>query len=234
MMTQSAANYNQENAERYPASYETYLHEASETYVTEWVDGEVIKYMPPLLKHQEISWFLFSLLSLFVSTFKLGKIGEAPFEVKLWADGPSREPDIFFVSDHKLEQLTNRRFEGAPDLIIEIISPSSVREDKVRKFDEYEQAGVSEYWIIDPRTRQKTAEFFQRDESGIYQAVEVDESGIYNSTILPHFWLNVDWLWEDPMPNHQLCLAEVIKDNEAIPAELRQLYQGLFDYFSKK
>jgi Uma2 family endonuclease len=219
--------------ERRQSSYEEYCHRASETRITEWVDGEMVTYMPPFLRHQELSGFFFNLLSTFVTALQLGKIVSAPFEVKLWPDGPSREPDLLFVSNANLNQLGEKRFDGAPDLVIEIILASSVREDKVRKFDEYEQAGVTEYWIIDPRSRQETAEFFQRDQSGIYQSVEVGEDGVYHSRALPHFWFNVDWLWPDPLPNHQLKLAEIVKDNTAVPEQLRQLYAGLYDYLSQ-
>lgn len=221
------------SSERTRASYVEYLRLASETRIMEWVDEEIITYMPPLLKHQEISGFLFNLFSAFVSALKLGKVVPAPFEVKLWPDGPSREPDLLFVRNNKLEQLGEKRFNGAPDFVVEIVSVSSVREDKVRKFEEYEQAGVAEYWIIDPRQRFETAEFFQLDESGIYQPVEVDEDGVYQSYTLPGFWLNVDWLWMDPLPNPQLKLAEIVKNNTAVTDELRHLYTGLYEYLSK-
>lgn len=232
-MTMEAEKTILEEPERTRSSYADYHRQASETRITEWVDGEMITYMPPLLRHQEISVFLLNLLSAFVTAMKSGKIVAAPFEVKLWPDGPSREPDLLFVSNDNLERLGEKRFDGGPDLIVEIISTSSVREDKVRKFDEYEQAGVAEYWIIDPRRRFETAEFFVLDESGIYQPVEVDEEGVYLSRILPGFWLNVDWLWMDPLPNHQLKLAEIIKDNTAVPEELRRLYAGLYDFLSQ-
>jgi Uma2 family endonuclease len=232
-MTTTAVKSITETSERTPSSYDEYRRQASETRITEWVDEEMITYMPPLLRHQELSGFLFNLLSTFVAALNLGKIISAPFEVKLWPDGPSREPDLLFVSNDNLERLGEKRFDGGPDLVVEIVSAGSVREDKVRKFDEYEQAGVSEYWIIDPRQRQETAEFFQRDESGIYQPIEVDEVGVYQSYTLPGFWLNVDWLWMDPLPNHQLKLAEIVKDNTAVPEQLRQLYAGLYDFLSQ-
>jgi Uma2 family endonuclease len=219
--------------ERTRVTYDEYHHRAIETRITEWVDEEMITYMPPLLRHQEINGFLFNLLSAFVAALNLGKLISAPFEVKLWPDGPAREPDLLFVSNANLERLGAKRFDGAPDLVIEIISAGSVREDKVRKFEEYEQAGVAEYWIVDPRPRQETAEFFQLDESGIYQPVEVGEDGVYHSRTLPGFWLNVDWLWLEPLPNHQLKLAEIVKDNPAVPDQLRKLYAGLYDYLSQ-
>lgn len=222
-----------EAPERIRSSYDAYLRHASETRITEWVDEEMITYMPPLLRHQELSGFLFNLLSAFVAALNLGKVVSAPFEVKLWPDGPSREPDLLFISNDKLEGLGEKRFDGAPDLVIEIVSAGSVREDKVRKFDEYEQAGVTEYWIIDPRRRLETAEFFQLDESGIYQPVEVDDDGVYQSRTLPGFWLNADWLWMDPLPNHQLKLAEIVKDNTAVPEKLRRIYAGLYDFLNQ-
>jgi Uma2 family endonuclease len=219
--------------ERIQSSYDEYRRHASETRISEWVDGEMITYIPPLLRHQEISVFLLNLFSAFVAVMKSGMIIAAPFEVKLWPDGPSREPDLLFVSNDNLERLSEKRFDGGPDLVIEVVSAGSVREDKVRKFEEYERAGVAEYWIIDPRRHLETAEFFRLDESGIYQPVEVDENGVYQSDTLSGFWLNVDWLWMDPLPNHQLKLAEIIKDNTAVPDELRRLYTALFEYLSQ-
>jgi Uma2 family endonuclease len=208
-------------------SYEEYLRLAQETHIAEWVNGEFISYMPPTLKHQEITWFLFHLLSGFVQLLGLGTVGSAPFEIKLWVDGPSREPDIFFIGNDKLSGLSERRFDGAPDLVVEVVSPSSVREDKARKFAEYEDAHVNEYWLLDPRPRQRTADFFQLDQTGIYQAVSVAEDGRYNSLTLPGFSLNVDWLWQDPLPNYQRLLAQIMAEQESISPELRQLYRQL-------
>jgi Uma2 family endonuclease len=232
-MTVASVKPTVEAPERIRLSYDEYRRRASETRTTEWVDEEMITYMPPFLRHQIISRFLFRLIDEYVHMNKLGAVLYAPFEVKLWPDGPSREPDLLFVSNDKLDLLVEKRFDGGPDLVIEIVSAGSVREDKVRKFDEYEQAGVAEYWIIDPRQRLETAEFFQLDESRIYQPVEVGEDGVYQSRTLPGFWLNVDWLWMEPLPNHQLKLAEIVKDNTAVPEQLRRLYAGLYDYLSQ-
>jgi Uma2 family endonuclease len=212
---------------RQPMSYEQYLAHADENRVMEWVNGEVITYMPPLLKHQIISRFLFRLLGDFVSVLQLGEVLYSPFEVKLWPDGPSREPDLFFVSQERIAQLQERRFNGAPDLVVEVVSPGSIREDKVRKFAEYEQAGVREYWLIDPRPRQETAEFFRRNEDGIYEAIEVGEDGLYQPEILPGFWFNVDWLWQEPLPNYQRLLAEILMEHDGLSPELRAVYRQM-------
>lgn len=218
-----------ETTTRRQVSYEEYLQLAPETRIAEWVNGEIITYMPPTLRHQELTWFLFHLLSGFVRLLDLGVVGTAPFGVRLWPGGPAREPDVFYVSKDKLPQLTNKQFEGGPDLVIEIVSLGSVREDKVDKLIEYERAGVGEYWLLDPRPRQKTAEFLRLDESGTYQPVEVGEDGRYESAALPGFWVNVDWLWQDPLPNYQRLVAQMMAENEMLSPELRQLYRNLAD-----
>jgi Uma2 family endonuclease len=200
-MTTTAVPTTTTEAARRRATYEEYLAEASETRIVEWADGEIIEYMPPSVTHQQITWFLFKLLAGFVDALDLGLVGAAPMEVKLWADGPSREPDIFFI------------FTGAPDLVVEVVSPGSVREDRVRKFTEYETAGVREYWLVDPRPNQRTVECFYRDDAGIFQPVEAGEDGrLYSSVLISEgarFWLHVDWLWQEPLPKVSALLGEI-------------------------
>ena len=128
---------------RVPMSYEAYLS-YEESVRSEWVDGEVVVYMPPKAEHQRILAFLERLLALFVNLKGLGEVNLAPFEVKLWEEGPSREPDIFFVSQTSLSKFSPERFSGAPELVVEVISPGSLLIDRDVKFREYEQAGVKE------------------------------------------------------------------------------------------
>lgn len=213
--------------QRLKMSYEEYLESSDDARIVEWVNGEGIIYMPPLYPHQNIASFLDGLLRLFIDFFNLGVLIPAPFEIKLWPDGPSREPDLIVVTKENLAGLTDRRFEGAPDLLIEIISPGSVTEDRVHKFTEYEQAGVREYWIIDARSHQQQADFYVLGEDKIYQAASVDDQGVFRSTVLPHFWLQVDWLRQEQLPNPQLALAEIMVSIETLPAEIRETYQTL-------
>jgi Uma2 family endonuclease len=219
-MTTAPVQTEQHDVIRRPASYEEYQVEASESHIAEWVDGEMIEYMPPLLHHQEITWFLFSLIKGFVEALDLGLVGAGPFEFKLWPGGPAREPDVFFISKTRLAHLTERRFEGSPDIAVEVISHGSVREDRVRKFSEYEQAGVGEYWLIDSRPYQQTAEFYRRDSEGLLQPVEI-QAGIFLSTALPHFRFHVEWLWRTPMPSYRDVLQAIFDGDDTLPPGLR-------------
>ena len=199
----------QSQEQRLRMTYEEYLQWANEDVHAEWVNGEVIVQMPPKDLHQRIANFLDRVIGLFVTIFGLGRLYTAPFEVKLWAEGPSREPDLLFVAKEHLDRITPERVVGAPDLVVEIVSDDSVHRDRVDKFDQYEAAGVPEYWIIDNRPNQHRAWFYRLDSNGHYQQVAVDTDGIYRSTVLPDFWLRLAWLWEES-PNELNALAEII------------------------
>ncbi len=214
--------------QRLRMSYEEYLEFAPDSKIVEWVEGEVIVYMPPRREHQALLLFLSELLSAFIKFFDLGILILAPFEVKLWPEGPSREPDILFVSQENLSKLSSKRFEGGPDLVIEIISPGSVTEDRVHKFTEYEQAGVREYWVIDSRPYQQQADFFILNEDGVYQPALLEQAGVYHSTVLPNFWLDLDWLRAEQLPNPQLVLAEIMISIQELPVEFKDAYRAMY------
>jgi Uma2 family endonuclease len=206
-MTAAQPIQTQAPPERLRMTYEEFLTWSGEDTHAEWVDGEVIEFMPPKLPHQTVASFLTNLLSLFVELYKLGRIVPAPFEVRL-SDRSSREPDIFFVSTSRLGHLTEERMNGAPDLVVEVVSRDSVQRDHEDKYDEYEAVGVREYWIIDNRPRRLRAEFYALDEAGAFQPLPVVD-GVVRSQGLPGFWLRVDWLWEDN-PSLLRALAEIV------------------------
>jgi len=129
-----------------------------ETVRVEVIDGCPVMLAAPARIHQEISGELFGQLH----TYLLGKpckVYHAPFSVRLFeksGDSPKDvrtvvEPDISVVCDPgKLDDIGCK---GAPDLIIEILSPASRRHDRLTKFNLYRRAGVREYWIVDPASR---------------------------------------------------------------------------------
>lgn len=181
-------------------TFEEFLAWCDEDTWAEWVDGEVIILTPASRKHQRTARFLIQLLGLYVEKSVLGEVLFEPFLVRL----PEilrrgREPDIIFIRKERLHLLKETYFDGAPDLIIEIVSPESYTRDKIEKYREYEAAGVAEYWLIDPDSRQ--AEFFRLDKNGRYRLLAPDEEGIYRSEVLPGFRLKTGWLWQEPQPS---------------------------------
>lgn len=202
--------------------YEEYRSWA-EDIRAEWKDGEVITLMPPKKYHQRVVELLHTLVGLFVQVLQLGRVGIAPFEVKLGPGGPSREPDLFFAATSAFDRWTDDRFEGGPDLVVEVISNDSVGRDRGDKFYEYQAAGVREYWIIDPRSGLERADFYKLDSSGRFQPLLPDEDGVFRSQVLPDFALRPEWLWQDPSPAALVLLRELARNNPALTESLRAL-----------
>jgi len=125
----------------------------------EIVDGEAFMMAPPTRVHQEISGELFGQLREYLKEKKC-RVYAAPFGVRLFeeeGDAPEDvdtmvEPDISVVCDK--DKLDKYGCIGAPDLVIEILSPSTRRYDRITKLDLYRRAGVREYWIVDPDSKE--------------------------------------------------------------------------------
>jgi len=194
---------------RLKMSYEEFLAWSGEDTHAEWVDGEVVVFMPPKDRHQAIVGFLHIVLSLFANLFNLGVVRVAPFEMRVRPDGPAREPDLLFIARDHLDRLTPERLEGPADLVVEVISDDSVARDRADKFYEYQEAGVREYWLIDPRPDKERADFYQLTPEGRFQAALPDADGRYHAAVLPDFWFRPDWLWQETLPDPLTALAEI-------------------------
>lgn len=192
-------------AQRTHMSYQEFLEWLDEDTLAEWVDGEVIMTSPASLRHQTINRFLAQVMGIYVEQHDLGEIILAPFQMKLETSG--REPDLMFVAQEHRNQLAETYLNGPADLAVEIISPESVGRDRGDKFYEYEQAGVPEYWLLDPQTQR--AEFYQLDREGRYHLTTPDGDGIYRSVVMSGFWLRVNWLWQQPLPRVLDVLREL-------------------------
>jgi Uma2 family endonuclease len=130
-------------------SYEDWL-EMDERIRAELVDGELYMMAAPEQRHQEILTELLRQLATFLRGHPC-KVFPAPFGVRLSQNEDTVfEPDIVVVCDKT--KLNGKICDGVPDLVVEIISPSSMRYDRVFKFNRYLRAGVREYWIVDGET----------------------------------------------------------------------------------
>ena len=121
----------------------------------ELIDGEAVMMSPPSTVHQKISGELFRQLANFLEGKKC-EVFSAPFGVRLFekdGDSPENvdtmvEPDISVICDR--DKLDRHGCKGAPDLIVEILSPSTQRRDRLIKLELYQRAGVREYWLVSP------------------------------------------------------------------------------------
>jgi len=175
---------------------------------TEWVDGEAIFFMPPETVHALMSFFVARLLGDFVDLFDLGLVIPTPFEMRL--ERSAREPDILFIAASHLDRLTPERLMGPADLAIELISDDSTTRDRRDKYREYAEAGVPEYWLLDPRPDRRRADFFGLTADNTYEPISPDAAGRVHSRVLPGFWLDPAWLWQEPLPKPAALLALIV------------------------
>ncbi|MCL2055736.1 MAG: Uma2 family endonuclease [Oscillospiraceae bacterium] len=130
-----------------------YAMSSPESERRELMDGVPYAMSSPSERHQDVSGELFVRLHAFLKG-KPCKVFHAPFDVRLNAneeDNTVVQPDLLVVCDKS--KLDGKSCKGAPDLVIEIISPSSLRHDRMLKYGRYMQAGVREYWIVEPDTK---------------------------------------------------------------------------------
>lgn len=131
--------------------YADYLRLPDDGKRYEIIEGVLYVANAPSFDHQfSVSRVLFY-LQLFTIERDLGIVLTAPFEVHLSETSKPVQPDVLFIRKERQPIPGTQVFEGAPDLIIEVIFPSLIRLDRKTKFDAYEQIGVAEYWLVDPK-----------------------------------------------------------------------------------
>ncbi|MBX3055676.1 MAG: Uma2 family endonuclease [Anaerolineae bacterium] len=205
-------------------SYEEFLAWAGEDTHAEWVEGEVIEFMPAKKSHQEVMGFLLELLGFFVRLFDSGIILSPPFAMKL--SKSSREPDLLFVAKKHVTRLTDNYLDGPADLVIEIVSDDSVHRDRRQKFNEYRAEGVPEYWIIDPRPGKLRADFYHLDEKGHYDLFATEDDERVASQVLEGFWLRPSWLWQAGELDPFLTFCEIRGLSPEKAQEIQQLLRS--------
>jgi Uma2 family endonuclease len=192
---------------RHLVTYEEFLAWADEDTLAEWVDGEVVMYSPASNRHQRLVGFLATVLGVFAEQHNVGIVLSAPFQMRLVDSG--REPDLLFVATNHLDRLKETYLDGPADLVVEIVSPESAGRDRGDKFYEYARGGVPEYWLLDPEM--EWAEFYQLEE-GRYRVAFSGREGRYEALALPGFWLQVEWLWQEPLPK----VLDVLRELELV------------------
>ncbi|MBI3741330.1 MAG: Uma2 family endonuclease [Chloroflexi bacterium] len=159
----------------------------------ELIDGEHIMTPAPETKHQDTVGNLFALFRGFVRQNKLGRVFVAPVDV-VFSEYDVIEPDIVFVSANRKQIITKTNIRGAPDLVVEILSPSTKEIDRKTKFKLYEKYGVREYWIIDPDA--ETIEIYALRAEGYVLFQKFSRGDSVRSDVLSGFACMVDELFE--------------------------------------
>lgn len=154
------------------------------------IGGQLIMTPAPSTYHQEISKRLEYLLYEYVELRqKLGKVYYAPVDVYL-EDEETYQPDIIFISNTRLDIIKKEKIEGAPDIIIEILSPSTAYYDLVHKKELYARHSVKEYWIVDPIG--KWIELYKNDNGAFLLVTKARKGESISSEVLVGFTVALD------------------------------------------
>jgi Uma2 family endonuclease len=187
----------QEKDRRFPEPHYTYADVLAwdEDFRAEIVKGEVYAMSPPLTIHQVILRNLMVRIGSYLEG-KPCEVFPAPFGVRLFpkadrSDDTVLEPDLVVVCDPS--KIDERGCNGAPDLVIEILSPSTSSRDRVLKFNLYLEAGVREYWVVDPEAKAVQVHVLENGRYltaayGVYDPNDADkgiDAGRYVSDLAP-------------------------------------------------
>jgi Uma2 family endonuclease len=173
----------------------------------EWVDGEVIIMAPVSGEHSDINIWLLRLFSQIVEDGDLGLVRGPEFPARFSSIRRWRSPDIMFIGKSKFSKLHPTHLDGAPDLVVEIISPDSGARDWRDKYSDYQTTGVREYWIIDPLSKRVDA--YALGRSRRYSQIPPDDGGRIHSRVFKGLYINPQWLWRSPLPKLTAVLKEL-------------------------
>jgi len=159
-------------------TYQDYLELPSDGKIYEIIGGKLFMTPAPTPKHQKISRNIEILMWDYVRKNKLGEVYYAPIDVT-FDELNTVQPDLLYISRERSHIIKEKGIFGAPDLIVEILSPHSINTDVKRKKQIYERFAVKEYWIVD--TDEKKVEIYimqggKYELKGIYLGQDIIES----------------------------------------------------------
>lgn len=168
-----------------------------DSYGFQVIRGELIVSPSPKRRHQRAVLSLVRILDTCVNEGQTGEVFVAPFDVVLDADRPDPEnivqPDIAFVSKERLHIVTDDHIKGAPDLVVEVLSGSTARYDRVRKMSVYKQFGVKRYWIVD--ADQKVLEAFDLSGDAPVRIAACADADVFAPEMFPGLDIPLSDLW---------------------------------------
>ena len=150
--------------------------------------GELIELMRPTFEHNELSGILFSILYMHIRANNLGRLSQDIIVVLDEDRDLAYAPDLVFVATEHLHRIRDGRVYGAPDLVVEVLSPSTASRDHLTKLDAYLKSGIPWYWIVD--TTGPGIEEYSATDDGYLRTATVESSDIFQPGIFPD--LNIE------------------------------------------
>jgi Uma2 family endonuclease len=174
-------------------TYQDYLQMPDDRNRREILGGDLYVTPAPSPLHQRVLVNLAEVLNQWVRARAIGKVFPSPIDVVL-SQVDVVQPDLAYVSADRLQIVTGTGIQGAPDLAIEILSPSTARLDRGRKMETYARFGVQEYWLIDPDDR--VAEQHVLENQVFRLAARASENQALTSALLAGLIVDLSAVWE--------------------------------------
>jgi Uma2 family endonuclease len=159
------------------------------------IDGEIFKHSPVSIRHADLLNFVDGLLRLYIERHDLGMLYREVVAVRLSGRNVFL-PDLAFYRAGREQSIQPTHLAGAPDLVVEVLSPRTADRDIGPKFAEYEQHGVREYWVLDPETLAHRFYRLEKEELVEY----ADGAETIDSTVVAGFFLRRQWLDPGKLP----------------------------------
>jgi Uma2 family endonuclease len=190
---------------KFGVTEEDFYRLADEDLDGEFLDGRIVMYSPASDSHEDLFAFLLTLLRAYLDATGLGIVRGSRYPMRLDARW-SPEPDLLVVGKGRLNIVKEQRLEGPADLVIEIVSEHHPELDYGEKRPRYQAHRIPEIWIVDPQKKQLTFDAW----SGARYDTRTPSAGRLESAALPGFWLDVAWLWQQPLPSTVACLRQIL------------------------
>lgn len=179
--------------ERTSLTYADYRQLPDDRQRYELLEGELAVTPAPGTGHQIVVSNVQFLLESHVRRYRLGKVLAAPCDVLL-SNSVVVQPDLLFISSERLSIIRPHYVRGAPDLVVEVISPGTTRRDRQVKARIYARYGVPHYWLLDPRRQEAVAHVLAE---GVYQqAAAAGAKESFAAPPVPELAISLAALWE--------------------------------------
>jgi Uma2 family endonuclease len=176
-------------------TYEDYLELPDDGKQYELIEGELILNPAPIPRHQWIALNIAGELRNYHRQQGGGRALVAPIDVVL-AEDVVLQPDVIFIRTERLSIVGEKNIQGAPNIVVEVLSDSTRRRDEIVKRKLYERFGVDEYWIVDPTI--ESVKIYRRNSELFVRALEIstETGGTITSPLLPGFALDVNVVFD--------------------------------------
>lgn len=186
-------------------TFEDFCNLVREDQKADLIDGVIYMASPESSEHNDLLGWLGAVLRIYVTEKHLGRLTLNKVAFRL-SDHTAPEPDLAFVSTKRSHLIKSGYVDGPPDLAIEIVSPESIQRDYELKRQRYDEAGVLEYWIIDPLDQTVTT--FVREGDAFVEQHIIDN--VFESRTIPGMLLDVRWLFQRPRPTELSIIPQLL------------------------